>query len=269
MKQLSSIPVSILFSIGILVGAQAQYAAKITVNSGNSFVVKKLNISGDRLYSDTGKASTSVSSIKKIEFRYAGINLKLCESMFRSGDLKSLGSLLQQYVGPTIQYNYIPGNLGDYLVWMLRVQVWNGSHTAAQKTIGVMRKMEDGKIIDTANMYFTYLLLEQGKADSAKTIFEQVLDPEAVSIPMAEYIRGRLAFDRGDYRETMQQVAKVLAFHSRSVEWMPPVTALEAQTYKQTGQLRKAETVSNELMMAYPGTQWSELGEDIKKEVQQ
>jgi tetratricopeptide (TPR) repeat protein len=269
MRRLKVIPASILFSAALLLGASAQYAAKITVNSGNSFVVKKLNISGDRLFSDTGQASTSISSIAKIEFRYAGINLNMCESMFRSGDLKSLESLLQQYVGPTLKYSHLPTNIGDYLIWMLRVQIWNKSYTAAGKTIGIMRKMEEAEIVDAANMYFTFLLMEQGKIDEAKTVFDQVLDPEAVSVPMTEYIRGRFLFERAEYRQAIKKVAHVLASHSRNIEWMPPTTVLEAKIYKQTGQLRKAETVANELTMAYPGTQWSELGEDIKKEVQQ
>jgi hypothetical protein len=269
MKCVKIIPLSMLLSVGILLGAQAQYAAKISLKTGNSFVVKKLNIKGDRLYPDAGQSSTSVSSISKIEFRYAGIDLKMCESMFRSGDLKSLNSLLNQYVAPTLQYSHLPTNINDYLTWMLRVQVWSGNQTTAEKTIGIMRKMEDGHAVDTANMYFSYLLLEQGKAESAQTVFDQVLDPASVSVAMTEYIRGRLAFERGDYRRTMQQLSKVLAFHSRNVEWMPPTTVLEAQVYKQTGQLKKAGTVANELIMAYPGTPWSELGEDLKKEVQQ
>ena len=268
MRLIKTIQASLVCSVGIALAAQAQFAVKITVNTGNSFVVKELNIRGDRLYSDTGQASTSVSSIRQLEFRYSGINLKMCESMFRSGDRKSLESLLKQYVGPTLQYSYIPGNISDYMEWMLRVQIWNKNYSAAQQSIGSMRKMADGKVVDTANLYFVYLLLEQNKVESARTVFDQVMEPDAISIPMAEYIRGRLAAERGDYRQAMQHVSKVLAFHSRDVEWMPPTTALEARVYKLTGQLKKAETVANELTMAYPGTQWSELGEDIKKEVQ-
>jgi hypothetical protein len=268
MRLINTIPFLIVFFMGTTLVAQAQFAAKVTVKTGNSFVVKELNIRGDRLYSESGQASTSVSSISQLEFRYSGINLKMCESMFRSGDRKALESLLKQYVGPTLQYSYIPGNLSDYMVWMLRVQIWNRNYSAAQQSIGSLRKMNDGKVVDTANLYFVYLLLEQKKTDSAETVFDQVMDPDAISIPMAEYIRGRLANERGDYRQAMQHVSHVLAFHSRDIEWMPPATALEAQVYKLTGQLKKAETVANELTMAYPGTQWSELGEDIKKEVQ-
>jgi hypothetical protein len=269
MRLIKTIQASVVFSIGIALASQAQFIAKITVNSGNLLVVDELNIRADRLYTDTGQASTPVSSIEKLEFRYSGIDLDMCEAMFRSGDRSALESLLEQYVGPTLQYSDIPGNISDYMEWILRVQIWNHNYSGAEQTIGSMRNMADGKVVDFANLYFVYLLLEQNKAESAKTVFDQITDPDAISIPMAEYIRGRMAAERGDYRLAMQHVSTVLAFHSRDFEWMPPATALEARVYTLTGQLKKAETIANELSMAYPGTRWSELGENIMKEVQQ
>jgi hypothetical protein len=267
MRPLGTIPAAVLLSAGLALAAHAQYAAKITINTGNSFVVNKLNIMNDRLFSDSGQASTSVSSIQRIEFRFTGISLDMCESMFRSGDRKSLESLLKQYVGPVLQYNHLPTNLGDYLVWMLRVQFWNGNYSAAGRTVGVLRKMDGPRLVDAANLYFSAMLLEQGKADDAATVFTSVMQPDDVSVPMAEYIRGRLAAERGDYRQAMQHVSTILAFHSRDPEWMPPATALEARVYLETGQAGKAAVVAEELIMAYPGSLWSERGEEIKKEI--
>jgi len=268
MKPIKSITTLLLVSSALSLAAQTQYAAKITINTGNSFVVKKLNIQGDRLYSDSGQASTSISVIESVEFRFAGINLKMCESMFRSGDRKALENLLNQYVSPVVVYSHLPGNLGDYLVWLLRVQYWNDNPSGAGKTIVQLRKMANARQADAANLYFTLLLLDQGKTDNANTVFATVVNPEEISVPMAEHIRGRLAIERGDYRQTMQHISKILAFHSNEIEWLPPATALEARVYQETGQLKKAESVAKELIMAYPGTRWSKLGEKIKKEVQ-
>ncbi|MEA2067898.1 MAG: hypothetical protein U9P12_01745 [Verrucomicrobiota bacterium] len=250
---------------GLAAHAQ-QYAAKVTVTGGNSFVVEKLNIQGDRLFPDAGQSSSSLSMIQMIEFRFSGVGLGLCETMFRSGDRKSLEGLLNQYVSPVAQYGYLPTNLGDYLLWLLRVQYWNGNPVGAAKTIGHIRQTKDQAFIDAASLYYAMMLLDQGKLPDAKTVFSSIGNPEGISVPMAGYIRGKIALEEGDPRGAMQQVARIVAFHGRDPEWMAPATVLEARIYQRLGQPRKAAAVANELMIAYPGTQWSKLGAQIKKE---
>jgi len=243
---------------------QAQYSAMVTVNSGNSFVVKQLDIREGRLYSEGGRASTSVDSIANIEFRFSGVGLGMCKRMFRSGDRKALESLLDQYVGPVAHLAYLPGNLGDYLVWRMRVQYWNGNTTAFSKSVSLLRNASDSALSTTANLYFAAYLIDQSRFEDARRVFDTLNDPDQVSPAMAEYIRGRLAVEQRDYRQAMRHIANVIAFHSRDIEWMPPATALEMRVYQETGQLQKAEIVANELTMAYPGTRWSLLGEQLK-----
>ncbi len=257
---------ALLILAGIAVSVNAQYAAKITVSSGNTFVVNKLNIQGDRLFSENGQTSSSLAMIKEIEFRFTGISLAMCEKMFRTGDRKSLEGLLDQYVSPVAQYSHLPTNLGDYLLWMVRVQYWNESLQGASKTIGLIRQTKNQSLIDAASLYFVMLLIDQQKLSDAKTVFASIADPDSVSVPMAEYIRGRFAHEEGDSREAMQHVARIIAFHSRDPEWMAPATALEALVYQQLGQPQKAAVVADEMIIAYPGTRWSKLGEKIKME---
>ena len=246
--------------------AQTQYAAKVTVNSGNSFVVKQLNVKGERLYQETGGSSTSLSMIQMIEFRFSGISLKMCDSMFQTGDRKSLEGLIEQNVGPLAQYSNLPTNLGAYLIWWLRAQYWNGNAAGVGTTVGYIRQTEEPILIDEASMYFTMLLLDQGKVDNARTVFSSVGSPEEISVPMTEYIRGKFALESGELREAMQHVARIIAFHSRDEEWLPPATVLEARIYQRLGHPQKAEAVANELIIAYPNSRWSKLGETIKME---
>ncbi|WP_372798458.1 tol-pal system YbgF family protein [Pontiella sp.] len=246
--------------------AQSDYAAKVTVNSGNSFVVKQLKIQGDRLYQTTGSSSVALSMVELIEFRFSGVSLNMCESMFYRGDRKALEGLLEQSIGPVAQYSNLPTNLGRYLVWWLRAQYWNGSDAAAGRTIGYIRQTGQQELIDIASMYFTVMLLDQGKPDSARTVFSSIGNPAAVSVPMSEYIQGRLALLSGDTRGAMQRVAQIVAFHGRDEEWMPPATVLEAQIYQQMGLPHKAAAVAEELMIAYPDSNWSREGEKIKME---
>ncbi len=243
-----------------------QYAAKITLNGGNSFVAKKLNIKGDRLFRDGGTSSTALSMIQKIEFRFSGLSLSMCDSMFRLGDRKSLEGLLDQYVGPVAQYSYLPTNLDDYLVCLLRTQYWNKNTTGAAKTIGFMRQTDDPENADIASLYFVMMLLDQEKIADAATVFGSVAHSNNFSVPMVEYIRGKIALEQDDPREAMQHVARIVAFHSRDAEWMPPATVLEARIYQYLGQPKKADAVANELIIAYPDTQWSKLGKQIKQE---
>ena len=92
------------------------------------------------------------------------------------------------------------------------------------------------------------------------------INPEEVSVPISEYIRGRLALASGDPRQAMQHIAQIIAFHSRSEEWLPPATVLEAQIYQHLGLPSKASAVADELIIAYPGSRWSKQGEKIKME---
>ncbi|MEI6890977.1 MAG: hypothetical protein V5783_02290 [Pontiella sp.] len=247
--------------------AQTQYSAKVTVNSGNSFVVNRLNVKGDRLYRNVGSSFTSLSMIKSIEFRFSGISLKMCDSMFRMGDRNALEGLIEQNVGPLAQYSSLPTNLGDYLHWWLKTQYWNGNSAGVKKTIGYIRQTEDPLLMNVASMYFSMLLLDQGKVDEARTIFSSIGRPEEMSVPMTEYIRGKLALESGELREAMRHVARIVAFHSRNKEWLPPATVLEARIYQRLGHPQKAETVANELIIAYPNSRWSTLGETIKMEI--
>lgn len=257
---------SVVMGLWICGVAQAQYAAKITVNSGNSFVVDNLNVQGERLVAKSGTSSTSLSMIKSIEFRFSGIGLKACETMFRTGDRKALEGLIEMHVGPVAKYSYLPTNLGDYLVWLARAQYWNGNRTGFGKTTGLIRQASNQKHIDVVSLYFTVQLLDQGKLADAKQVFESVEAPESVSIAMTEYILGNIAIEEGRLRDAMQHVARIIAFHGRNTEWMPPATVLEARIYQQLGQPEKAAAVANELLIAYPGSRWSELGEKIMKE---
>lgn len=119
--------------------------------------------------------------------------------------------------------------------------------------------------VDLTTLYRVLLLLDQEQVAEARTIFEEMESPDAVSAVMCMYIRGRLAMERGEYRAALQQVAQVVAFHSRDPEWMAPATELEARIYLAAGQPEKAAIVAGELILAYPGTSWSKLGEEIKK----
>lgn len=259
--------ISVLMLLAVSsVEAQTQYAAKITVNSGNSFVVKQLNIQGDRLYKDAGSSFTALSMVQEIEFRFSGVGLNNCESMFYRGDRKALEGLLDQYVGPVAQYSHLPTNLGDYLVWWLKCQFWNGNTAGAGRTIGYIRKTESQEHMDVASMYFTMMLLEQGKMENAKTVFSSIGKPAEVSVPMTEYIHAKLSLEAGNPRKAMQHIAQIIAFHSRDEEWLPPATELEARIYQHLGQPLKASAVADELIIAYPNSRWSTQGEKIKME---
>lgn len=248
------------------VSAQSEYAAKVTLNSGNSFVVKSLNIQGDRLKQDAGSSSIALSMIQSIEFRFSGVGLSMCESMFHRGDRKALEGLLDQYIGPVAQYSSLPTNLGDYLVWWLKCQYWNGNTAGAGTTVAYIRKTGNKRDMDVAGMYFTMMLQDQGNVENARTVFSSIGNPAEISEPMTEYIQGRFALEAGNLKTAMQHVAKIIAFHIRDEEWLPPATVLEAEIYQQLGQPVKAAAVAEELIIAYPNSRWSQRGEMIKME---
>ena len=110
------------------------------------------------------------------------------------------------------------------------------------------------------------MLLDQGKPEDAGKVFSAIGNPDEISEAGSEYIRGKIALGGGDPRKAMQHTARIIAFHSRDPEWMAPATVLEARIYQRLGHHNKAAAVANELIIAYPGTQWSELGTQIQRE---
>ncbi len=246
--------------------AQSEYAAKVTLNTGQSFVVPHLDVQGERLMRTGGTSSVALSMVESIEFRFTGVSLSMCESMFSHGDRKALEGVLEQSIGPAAQFCSLPTNLGPYLLWWLRCQFWNGSQAGAGRTIGYIRQTGRPELIDAAGMYFVLMLLDQDKPENARTVWESVADPAAVSKPMTAYIQGRLALEAGDPQRAMRYAAELAAFYRRDEEWMPPATLLEAQIYQKMGQPLKAAAAAEELILAYPDSQWSEQGRKIKME---
>lgn len=255
--------------LAVLLGAavaSAQYSARVTVSSGSSFTVQQLNIRGGELVTEGGQVSTALSSIRSIDFSFTGLGLQMCEELFRAGKYRQLGALLDQYVTPVEQYAHLPGNLGEYLLWQLRVQYWNQEKSAVTETLRRIRKVGRIELLEQANLYYALMLIDQGRAADAKAIFAGISDTAKIPAALKAYYEAQMAMSYGEYRSAMRHVAQIIAFHSRDPEWLPPATVLEAQIYQEMGQTKKAEIVANELIMAYPGSQWSRQGEELIKE---
>lgn len=268
MRMFRTETVAFVLAIGMVWSASAQYAAKITLSSDRSWISKTVAVKEGMMLSETGKFTIPVASVKNVEFRFEGVTLKMCKDYFRSGDYQTMLNALKQNVAPVIPYSYLPGNLCDYLLWMARGQYWKGDYAGAAETVALIRKSPDQQTANVGALYDVLLLIEAKKIDEAAAALGAINNPEETSAPMAHYVRGRLAFEQFHFRDAIKYFAQILAFHTRDREWMPAATWMEARVYMETDQPKKAASVAGELMMAYPGTQWSGLGEQITKQVQ-
>jgi tetratricopeptide (TPR) repeat protein len=243
-----------------------QYAAKITLKSDRSWVTKRVEIKNNFMVSESGKATIPLDSVKSIEFRFSMISPSMCEKYFRAGDLESLASALSKHVGPVMQYSTFEGNLGEYVQWLLRAQFWLKDYAGAAESIDLLKGMPGGQYNNLAEAYRVLILLENKRLAEAEAAWGS-LNREGVPESMMAYVAAAYALERKHYREAIEAIAAILVFHTRDGEWMPAALALEAQVYMENGRMEQAGFVADELMMSYPGTMWSRIGEAFKKKI--
>jgi hypothetical protein len=67
-----------------------------------------------------------------------------------------------------------------------------------------------------------------------------------------------------EYREALQDLAKIVVFYDGDREWMPAATFYEGVIYKRTGYLEAAGNVSKEMNELYPNGYWARRLAELK-----
>ena len=206
-----------------------------------------------------------VEDVAQVEFRFQDVDFKKCDQMFREGKYAELDELLEKTLQPVLVFNYLPGNLSDYLAWQLKAQFWSASYVAARKTAALIHQgNSDPRNIAISGIYKVVALLDTRKFSEADAAFKALENPDELAPAMSDYIRARLADHQEKYREALLHISALAIYHGRDAEWLPSATLLEGQIYKKTNRPEAAKNVAEELMIGYPGTRWSRAGEELK-----
>lgn len=255
------------FGLGVSSLAQSEFVAQITMKGGRQQAVSKLTWRDQYfLEAPESKASIPAEAIERISFRFTYIDLAMCETLFRTGEWTKLESLLQTHVEPLRKMARFSSNLGDYFVWQLRMEFWNGRLGAAEKSIALLRNFSDQRYAPFVQLYQVLIDLERGK-EPDPALYELALGMHEIPAAMRLFVRAALAYADTDYKVALQKLAKISIEHSREQEWMPAALEMEARIYLNTGRFKEAGDAADELIMAFPGTPWVEKGKKIKKQI--
>lgn len=175
-----------------------------------------------------------------------------CEALFKAGKFEQLEKSLSG-----------AGNPDGFLAWQMKVQFWNGQYAEMRKTADIL-KQRSPAFFGLAGMYSALALIEQNQPDNAALVFAAVNNAEAVSAPMALFVRARLAMAKREYRDALQNMARIVAQYDRDPEWMPAATLYEGLIYKRTGYLDAAGNVAKELIENYPDGYWGRRAGELK-----
>ncbi len=197
------------------------------------------------------------SRISRMDFEFdGGLTAQQCETLFSKGAFDQLEQTLTAGLKQIVPFSGLPGNLDVYLTWLMKVQYWNGHYAEMNKTVELLRQ-RNAPSSGIAGLYAVLSAVEQKQSDEAEKMFAAINSPETVSVPMALFIRARLAIAKREYRTALQSLAGIVVQYSRDPEWMPAATLYEGLVYKRTGYLDAAGNVSKELIENYPDGYWA------------
>ncbi len=242
--------------------AQADMKARITYDKGVSVNVENPVARDNAVVLPQGVLP--FSRISRIDFEFGdGLTAEKCGILFKSGAIDSLEKLLTAALKQADPFMNLPGNLDVYLTWQMKVQFWNGRYAEMNKTVDLLRK-RNAPSSGLTGMYTTLAMAEQNRNDDAAKIFAAVDKADAISEPMALFVRARLAMTKREYRQALQYLARVVILHDKDTEWVPAATLYEGLVYKRTGYLEAAGNVAKELVERYPDGYWTRRAEELK-----
>jgi tetratricopeptide (TPR) repeat protein len=242
--------------------ARADVTARITYDKNSIADVVNPAIRNNAVVLAQG--TLPLSRISRMDFEFGTeLTAGKCAGFFKEGKFDQLEKLLTAALNQAEPFMRVPGNLDVYLTWQMKVQFWNGRYTEMRKTADLLRQRTPSSF-DPAGMYTALALIDQDQADGAGLVFAAVDNAEAVSAPMAFFVRARLAMVKREYREALQLLARIVALHGKDPEWMPAATLYEGLVYKRIGYLEAAGNVAEELTEIYPDGYWGRRAGELK-----
>ena len=85
-------------------------------------------------------------------------------------------------------------------------------------------------------------------------------EPEASAL----FKSARQAVEQKRYAEALETLAQITVLNSRDQELAPAAVFYEGFVYKQTGHSEAARQAAEELLLGWPGSEWSRRAEELK-----
>lgn len=263
MSFLKTLIIAVL-GLGVFV-AHADYEVTITFKNGAERTVDNLVVQAGKVVLAKENLSVPFNQIKSAVFTFEEpLTLEECEGMVKRGEYKELLSQVNEFLAPVRQGLELPGNLDQYIQYKMRAGLWAKQYSETLAAASILEK-KGSSYAPLAGLYKVLVLLEQGKSsDEVAGAFSAISDPDRISEPISEYIRGRLAIEKREYETALQHFSNIEVYHRRDAEWAPAAAYYEAVVYNRTGYLEAAANVVEEFKIAYADSYWGVRADELK-----
>jgi len=206
---------------------------------------------------DPKPVRVGASTIKQIVFKVP-LDLNKVAKLAEEKKYNELIVLLEKKLGALNEYADLPTNLSPYNKYLMeayyRVNEYKKTLTIASR---FARKATDPELKEKSRVFQVLSLISLEKLYRAQALVGEYgwEQGDKKNMPAETlYILARLKVLEKKYTEAMLYIAKVIAFHSQEMEWMPPAELLCAETYVEMKLYDSAEEVCNEIGLLYKGS---------------
>ena len=258
---MKKIILSLLLGSSFLVGGRL-YAAPIPVKwqlqSGVSWSGFLYGRDGDWIAlkrpRDTNPVRVGASTIKLLRFK-VNIDLEKVRKLAEEHKYNDLIVLLEKKLGRFNEYADLPTNLSKYNKYLMEAYYQVGDY---KKTLlfasRFARTSGDLTLKEKSRVFQVLSLISLKKLYRAQALVGEYgwenMDPNKMSAETL-YIMARLKQLEKKYTDAMLFAAKVVAFHSQNMRWMPQAEFLCAQLYVELKMYDSAEEICNEIGLLY------------------
>lgn len=176
-----------------------------------------------------------------------------------------LGPLLD----PTLRFMNVSNNLMRETASYIRSLYWSGRHTQTVAVCDVLlvRSPPDEGLGRDATMYRLLSLFALQQYERVDRAFQELKEPAIDDEGAVEFwMLQSMLLERARSMEKLQEVAaRVIAFRSRSIEWMPQALVYSARSHLATGEVAIAQQILEEIELVYPRAPCSNLVVELRQ----
>ena len=208
---------------------------------------------------DSKAVGVGANTIKKLIFDVK-LDLDKVTKMVRTREYDQARYKLEKALKPFAPYSDIPSNLTPYNTLLMEVYFRTQQYDKTLEIAsGFAKKSKDPVLKEKSRVYQALSLINSDKLDEAQQLFAKYgWDKEVASNKASSeklYISAKLLALKHEYSEAMMSVAKVIAFHSQDVDWMPPAELLCAEIYTDMELYDSAAEVCRQIELLYKNSE--------------
>ena len=246
--------------LSLLVCGTASAKVKVTFQSGVTRDMNSLTVRDGRILLPDNTL-IPLAQTASVEFVFDGFSFEQCRNLFDQGDYAGIVRRLADEKSSLLAAALLPGNAPDWLRMLFRAQFHSGDVAAMRSTVQALRAAGSPLAVE-AIPYEILALIDENRIAEATKAFNALRSSENAA---AELIRARLALAGGNYKEALQHLARLQAFHYREQEWMPGALFYESLVSKQADMPEAAGFAARELETLYPASRWCQMAKDQLK----